>query len=268
MDRIRVDAALSRSLRAVSSAFVAVLISLALTSCSDRVAQPAEVSGRITVSIASSLRLVFEDLASEFESLHPDAEIALNVGSSAALVEQVLQGAPTDVLALADNGLLAQVAESDLVESEPLAFATNTLAIVTKPENPFGVIGLGNLSNVDTVSLCVESAPCGKFARSVLDSAGVELQLSKINNGQDVQSTVVSVTQGDADAAIVYSTDAKAAGDQVFTVEIEPRYNVEAEYPIAVMTNSSNSVTASAFVDYVTSPAGKRTLASAGFGPA
>ncbi len=99
-------------------------------------------------------------------------------------------------------------------------FATNRLTVVTPPGNPGGVEDVSDLEEVGTLSLCVSSAPCGEYAERVLSAAGVELDEGRVSRGQDVRATLGAVSRGDADAAIVYQTDAAAAGDAVETVPL------------------------------------------------
>jgi molybdate transport system substrate-binding protein len=101
----------------------------------------------------------------------------------------------------------------------------------------------------------------------MLQNAHVTIPADKITRGEDVKATLAAVTTGDADAAIVYTTDALSAGTSVATVAIPDAQNVIASYPIGVIAKSGNKATAQAFAAYVTSPAGEATLKSFGFLP-
>jgi molybdate transport system substrate-binding protein len=146
-------------------------------------------------------------------------------------------------------------------------FAANALTIVVKPGNPEHVKSLADLTDLDVVSLCADAVPCGKYAQQVLTQAGVTIPPDKITKGADVKTTLSAVSTGDADAAIVYTTDAKAAGASVRAVRIPAWLNVYAIYPIAPLTASPNADLADAFVKYTVSPAGEKTLRSFGFLP-
>src|SRR5262249_55095150 len=115
--------------------------------------------------------------------------------------------------------------------------------------------------------LCGVDVPCGKYADQMLQNAHVTIPTSKITRGEDVKATLAAVTTGDADAAIVYTTDALSAGNAVTTVEIPDSQNVIASYPIAVIPKSGNTATAQAFAAYFPTPAGEATLKSFGFLP-
>jgi molybdate transport system substrate-binding protein len=120
---------------------------------------------------------------------------------------------------------------------------------------------------VGVVSLCADAVPCGKYAAQALSQAGVTVPPGKITKGADVKTTLTAVSAGDADAAIVYATDAKAAGSTVQVVAIPAWLNVYAIYPIAPIAASQNPDLANAFAKYTASPSGRKTLQSFGFLP-
>jgi molybdate transport system substrate-binding protein len=120
---------------------------------------------------------------------------------------------------------------------------------------------------VGTISLCADTVPCGKYAQQALAQAGVSIPADKTTKGADVKGTLAAVSTGDADAAIVYTTDAKAAGATVQAVKIPAWLNVYAIYPLAPLASSSNQALAKAWVQYTVSPAGQKTLQSYGFLP-
>src|SRR4029079_14251438 len=119
------------------------------------------------------------------------------------------------------------------VTAEPTVFASNLLTIVVKPGNPKKVKSISDLPNLDVVSLCGTTVPCGKYADQILAGAGVTIDPSKITRAADVKATLAAVTTGDADAAIVYVTDAKSAATSVVSVPIPTWQNAYAIYPIA-----------------------------------
>ncbi len=171
-----------------------------------------KLSGSITVSAASSLTGAFDQLGTTFHTANPGTTVTFNFGSSATLATQIQQGAPADVFASAATKDMDQVVQSGDVSGTPVIFARNTLAIVVKPGTPLGIHSLADLTKAVVVALCTSSAPCGAAADEALQRAGVTIPASKITLGQDVKSALQQVTTGDADAAIVYVTDAKTVG--------------------------------------------------------
>lgn len=225
------------------------------------------LAGDLTVSAAASLKESFTRIANDFEEANPDVEITINFGSSGELATQIRSGAPVDVAAFAAESTMATLADAGLLDGESRTFATNELVIVTEPGNPKRIDGLPDLATAGTVSLCADTVPCGGYAEEILTNAGVSIPAYRITRGQDVRSTLAAVAAGDADAGIVYVTDASAAGDAVDVVQIPTGQNALARYPIAVVEGSANPTAAAAFEDYVLGPEAQDVLTTAGFGP-
>lgn len=228
----------------------------------------APVTGTITVSAAASLTGAFTTIKDDFVEAYPGANITLNFGSSGTLETQIEGGAPADVAAFADEANMKKLADKSLLAAPAEIFATNQLIIITKPGNPKSIKSLADLATVGTISLCADTAPCGKYAAQILQTAGVTIPTSSVTLGQDVKATTAAVAEGDAVAGIVYVTDAQAAGAKVDTVEIPTAQNAVAKYPIAVLKATTNRDLAQVFMAYVLGPEGQAVLKAAGFQPA
>ena len=230
-------------------------------------AEPA-VEGDITVAAAASLTEPFTELGAAFEAAHPGTHVTFTFDSSSTLAGQVLEGAPVDVFASADEASTTKLVDAGRVEGAPAVFARNRLTIVTKPGNPSAIAELADLAAGDgVVSLCGTDVPCGRFAAQVLERAGVALPEGRVTRGQNAKATLAAVAEGDAVAGIVYVTDARAAGGAVDAVAIPDAANAVAAYPISVLTESDAADVAEAFVAFVRSAEGRRVLTDAGFLP-
>jgi molybdate transport system substrate-binding protein len=223
------------------------------------------LEGSITVSAAASLTDAFTEIGDALTAENPDADVALNLDSSSTLASQILEGAPADVFASADETNMTLLTDEDLVSGSPEVFARNELVIVTKPENPEGITGLADLAGAGVISLCGADVPCGQYAQEALDAAGVSIPEGSVTRGQNATATLTAVSQGDAVAGIVYVTDAWSAADAVETVEIPVDVNVIAVYPIGVLAASENIELAEAFVERVLSDEGQAILEELGF---
>ena len=226
------------------------------------------LTGSITVSAASSLTGAFGRLETSFHVRHPETTIAFNFGSSGALSTQIQQGAPADVFASASPDDMATVKQAGDISGKPVIFARNRLEIVAKPGNPLGIHSLADLTKASVVALCVTTAPCGATAREALAKAHVTLPTAKISLGQNVDATLVEVTTGDADAGVVYVTNARTVGTQGVGVPIPPAQNVTTSYPIAVVKTTMDRALAEAWIAYVLGPVGQSVLRQASFLPA
>ena len=240
---------------------------MAAKSATSTTAKPAKVTGAITVNAAASLTDAFTQMGKDFQKRNKGTTVTFNFAASSALVTQIQGGAAVDVFASADGNNMQKLVTGGQVTTEPTVFASNLLTIVVKPGNPKNVKTLADLAKLDVVSLCAPQVPCGNYAGQILTQAGVTIPESKVTRGADVKTTLAAVQTGDADAAIVYTTDAKAAGSSVTTVKIPTWQNAYAIYPIAPIAASQNQALANAWIQYTVSPAGQRTLQSFGFLP-
>jgi molybdate transport system substrate-binding protein len=250
---------------AVAVAVVTVLPSTVVSRASASVPAKARLSGSITVSAAASLTEAFTTIGRGFERKHPGTTVTFNFGSSSTLVTQIQGGAPADVLASADLTSMDRLAAAGRVAASPAIFARNQLEIAVKPGNPKGVETLADLEGVGIIALCGATVPCGAYAAKVLARAGVSIPASRITRGGDAKATLAAVSQGDADAALVYVTDVRGARKMVHGVTIPDDENMVASYPIAPLASSSNAKLAKAFVAHVTSRAAEKSLARYGF---
>ena len=230
-------------------------------------AKPPKLSGSITVSAAASLTEAFTKMGTDFQKINKGTAVTFNYAASSTLAQQIQGGAPADVFASADGANMQKLVTGGQVTADPIDFASNVLTIVVKPGNPKNVKSLGDLAKLDVISLCAPAVPCGKYAAQAFTQLGVTIPAEKTTLGADVKATLAAVATGDADAGVVYVTDAKAAAKTVQAVKIPASQNVLAVYPIAPIAATQNASLADGWIEYVTSAAGQKTLKSFGFLP-
>ena len=218
----------------------------------------------IVVFAAALLKPAFTLLAGKFQTDNPGATIDFDFATSSELANKLTQGASADIFASADSAQMDTVVKADLASSDPTNFASNTLVIVTAPGDPKQIRSFADLAKPDVrVAVCQGSAPCGSATQRIEDNTGVHLNPA---SEESVSSGVlVKVTSGEADAGLVYLTDAHKAGDKVTAVkfpESEAAVNI---YPIAILKHASQPALAQKFVDLVTGATGQQVLTQAGF---
>ncbi len=200
-----------------------------------------------------------DDLATAFVASHPGVSIEIATGGSDSLARSILDGAPADVFASADERQLQRVEEAGLVWQAGL-MATNGLAIAVAEGNPFHIDELEDLVDPRIVVVIgAPGVPLGEYTRQALAESGVDLAPASLES--DARSVLTKIQLGEADAAIVYRTDARGA---VSDVEAIPITTVEARYPIAVLRDAP--AVATEFHAFVLSPAGAEVLRRHGFG--
>ncbi|WP_073948566.1 molybdate ABC transporter substrate-binding protein [Streptomyces kebangsaanensis] len=221
-------------------------------------------SGTVTVFAAASLKESFTTLGKEFERQHPGTEVAFNFGGSDTLAASITAGAPADVFAAASARTMATVTDGKDAAGTPVAFARNQLEIATLPGNPDRISSLKDLTKPGLkVVLCDKAVPCGAAAQKALGAS--HLELTPVSYEQDVRSALTKVELKEADAAVVYKTDVKAAGGRVQGVEFPESAEALNDYSITLLKNAPNAAAAKAFVELVTSAEGQQVLTRAGF---
>ena len=217
----------------------------------------------LLVAAAASLTDAFRDIETAFEDAHPGIDVVLNLSGSSLLREQILARAPVDVFAPANEVTMEEVRAAGLVNGRTRVFARNTMAIAVPSGNPGAITGLNDLARPELlVGLCAETVPCGRYTRQVLLRAGVAaLPDTKEPN---VRALLTKVEQGELDTGIVYATDVRE-GSGAIAVAIPEEHNVTADYPIAIMSTTSQPRAAAAFIAYVLSDEGRALLDRHGF---
>ena len=223
-----------------------------------------KLSGTVTVFAASSLTESFTAIGKDFEATHPGVTMKFNFEGSSKLATQINEGAPADVFASAAPANMATVTDEGNALDSPTVFVRNQLVIAVPKGNPEGIKTLGDLAKPDLkVALCAEQVPCGAASKKALDAGDVEL--TPVTLEPDVKGALTKVRLGEADAALVYRTDANAASDEVDGIEFDESAQAINDYPIVVLKESENKAGAKAFVDYVLSEKGRTVLTKAGF---
>jgi molybdate transport system substrate-binding protein len=246
-----------RSAIGLTAAMVNIVV--LLSGCSSR--QPEE----FTVFAAASLESAFTELGSQFEKDHSGTKVIFNFTGSSNLVAQLIQGAPADVFASADTRSMTEAVDAGLITGQPVDFASNTLTIVTPPGNTRKITSFADLAEDGTqVVVCAPQVPCGAAAEKLEQAAGVTL--TPVSEESSVTDVLGKITSGQADAGLVYLTDAAEAGGKVGSIPIAESGSAVNTYPIAVLKQSANPSAAREFIQLVTGPRGRSILAAAGFG--
>jgi molybdate transport system substrate-binding protein len=258
---------IAKSLRHALLAATAFALSLVATH-----AQPAATrEEKLVVFAASSLQDVFAKLGEEFGKAH-DAKVTFNFAGTQELRTQLEYGAPADVFAAADTKHMDELVKGSLVTA-PVMFARNEPVIVVARESVDEIRSLGDLSSAERIVLGVPEVPIGRYTVQILDKASAKLgadfrsrvEAKVVSREANARQVLAKVSLGEADAGIVYRTDARSAGGDVAIVPIPLDINVIAEYPIAAVSGAPHPGLARAWLDFVLSADGQKRLRDAGF---
>lgn len=221
-------------------------------------------SDQVLVSAAASLTDAFSEMATAYEEAHTGTDVVLNFAGSSTLREQILEGAPVDVFASANQSNMEVIVDGGLQANDPAIFAKNLLQIAVPPGNPAAVSGLEDFAEEDLLlGLCAPEVPCGDFARQALANAGVDPAID--TNEPDVRALLTKIEVGELDAGIVYVTDIASTGGAVEGIAVPDEMNMIAEYPIVVIADAPNPDGAVGFVEFVLSEQGLSILIEHGF---
>lgn len=238
--------------------------------------QSASQPQTLTVYAAASLSDAFTEMGAAFEAAHPNVILRFNFGGSQNLRTQIEQGAPADIFASANRKEMhALILQSLIADGVSQIFLTNQLAVILPQNNPGNIVSLEDLGKPGIkLVLAAEEVPAGKYARQVLENLNAQFGgdfsaralANLVSNEDNIRQALAKVQLGEADASIVYVSDAMIA-PELKVIEIPAGFNITAEYPIAPLANSTNAESAQAFIDFVLSHEGQAILERWGFTP-
>ena len=239
---------------------------------------PVRSQGDLTIFAATSLTDAFESLATAFESETSDTRVHLNFSSSSTLAAQLNAGAPADIFASANEKQMTLVVDDGRIDEDaPQTFAHNQLVLATPADNPAEIAAISDLAN-DGVLLVLAAVgtPIRAYTDAMLESHNADLGAdfseralrNLASEESNVRQVVTRLALGEADAGIVYMTDALGdVADKLQVIQINAARNQLASYPIALLSDAANPDLAARFIAFVLADAGREILAAHGFCP-
>ncbi|MEO8083889.1 MAG: molybdate ABC transporter substrate-binding protein [Ardenticatenales bacterium] len=242
-------------------------------------ASPPAAERGLTVLAAASLAEPFAEIGRAFEAANPGVRVAISFAGSQQLATQIGEGAPADVFASANERQMDRVVAAGEADGAAVqTFARNRLVVVTPSDNPGGVAALADLARPG-LKLVVAAAgvPVGDYTRAFLVRASALPEFTAaysptvlanvVSYEDDVKSVLAKVRLGEADAGIVYTSDA-GTGVDVRRIDIPDDLNVIAAYPIAPLAHAKDAALAERFVAAVLGAPAQAALERYGFIPA
>ncbi|MBH5334688.1 molybdate ABC transporter substrate-binding protein [Streptomyces pactum] len=215
----------------------------------------------LTVLAAASLTDVFETAGRAYRDSHPDTTVTFSFAGSQELAAQVRQGIGADVLVTADTATMDGLRADTRT---PAVIARNRLVIAVEEGNPHRVDALEDLADRKLkVVLAAPQVPAGRYSARVLDAA--KLTVRPVSEEPNVRAVLSKVALGEADAGLVYATDAAAEPGKVDAVAIPDERNAIASYPAAALKEAPHAKEAADFVAWLRGPEAQRILRDAGF---
>lgn len=258
--------------------FIFLFVLLLSSACTPSAA-PESSPVTLNVLAAASLTEAFQEIAPAFEAAHEGVTLQFNFAGSQQLAQQLANGAPADVFASANKKQMDVAIEAGRIAADaPSSFVQNRLVVVLPAANLAGITSLADLAKPGLkIILATKDVPVGQYALDFLVKADADSYLGSsystqvlanvVSYEENVKAVLAKVSLGEADAGIVYTSDAASATSQITQIEIPDALNVIAQYPIAVVHDSANSELAKAFVEWVQSSEGQKVLEKYGFLP-
>jgi molybdate transport system substrate-binding protein len=233
---------------------------------------PTTESITLTVSAAASLQDAIEALDPTFESAHPNIGVNYNFAASGTLQQQIEQGASIDLfISAASKQMDALQAKNLIINDTRRNLLSNSLVLVVPQDSALQISEFQQLTDPAVKRISVgepRSVPAGQYAVEVFENLGILPQLQpKFVYGNSVRNVLGSVESGNADAGVVYATDAKIS-DQVKTVVKAPaNSHAPIVYPIAVIAASTQPAAAHIYGQFLTGEEAQSLFSQYGFGP-
>lgn len=232
----------------VLPALAIVAVATALTACSDSADSAEAPAEKVELNLlaASSTRVFNEELEAQAAELDPPVSLLINNAGSSTLVQQLVDGAPGDVLITADEKNMTDAQDAGVV-NDPVQLASNVMVMVVPAGNPAGLESVEDITEDTTFVLCDPQVPCGTVSESIIEAKGLDATADSLEH--QVADVLGKVTSGEADAGWVYATDAAAAGDAVDVIEIEGAEEFTNSIFGAVVAESENPESAQQLLD-------------------
>ncbi len=260
-------------MKKINALFLFVIL---LAACAPSAAPANTPAPPLTIFAASSLTDAFQELGKAYTQAHPDARIEFNFAGSQELRAQIEQGARADLFASADIANMDTLQQKKLIANAPRIFARNQLGIIIPASNPAKLERAEELNRAGLkIVVAADNVPAGKYTRQLIETLSHDAAFGPdfpatfnaniVSQETNVRQVLSKVALGEADAGIVYITDAASAGDKVKLLPMLRGLNVVADYPLAVLKNTAQPEQAKQFMDFVLSADGQAVLAKSGF---
>jgi molybdate transport system substrate-binding protein len=229
----------------------------------------AQSNTELLVSAAASLKDVMEEIKTGYQQTKPNVNIKYNFGASGALLQQIQQGAPVDVFISAGKKQVDTLEQSGQLVADTRGILAKNRLVLIVPQNATGVSSFYDLKDAKIKKIAIgepRSVPAGQYAEQVLQKLGIYESIKpKFVYANNVRQVLAAVESSNADAGLVYLTDAKISNKVKVVVAAEEKYHSPIVYPMAVLKRSKNTQAAKDFLQFISSDQAKTVLTKYGF---
>jgi molybdate transport system substrate-binding protein len=255
-------------------AFFGSLLATLLVVIGVRLITPAPAYSQSTtllIAVAASLQDALQELDPIFEAANRGVTVNYNFAASGPLQQQIEQGAPVDLFISAASRQMDALQEKNLIVADTRRnLLTNSLVLVVPRNSTLGLTGFQQLTDprVEKISIGEpRSVPAGQYAEEVFRYLGIwDVLQPKFVLGNTVRNVLSTVESGNADAGVVYRTDAKIS-DRVTQVATAPsNMHSPIVYPMAVVAASRHQSAARTYAQFLSGSQAQAVFREYGFG--
>lgn len=209
----------------------------------------------LTISAAISLKDALDEIIQLYRAQAPEVAIHTNYGASGTLQRQVEEGAPVDIFVSASADQMSALESEGLILAGTRLNLVRNSVVLIAPKGTHEVSGFGDLARPAVKTIAIgepQTVPAGKYAQEVLTHFGIYDSLKpKLVLAKDVRQVLTYVATGNADAGIVYATDAKTSSQVVVVATAPADSHDPVVYPAAIMKSSKDAAAAKAFLEFL-----------------
>lgn len=243
--------------------FTALILAIGI-----KLIQPSPIAAQgnttVLVSAAASLQDALDEIKPVYRQVKPNVTVNYNYGASGALQQQIENGAPADIF------ISAAAKQMDALQQKNLIFpdtrrnlVTNSVVLIV-PKNSIGVTSFRSLTSSNVKRIAIgepRSVPAGQYAEEIFRNLGILDQIrSKFVLGNNVRNVLAAVESGNADAGVVYATDAKTSNRVKVVETAAANLHSPVVYPMAVVSSSKNGTAAREYGQFLVSDRRARTI--------
>lgn len=224
----------------------------------------------ILVAAAASLQNSMEELGKRYQSANPGTTVTFTFGSSGTLQEQIEQGAPIDVFMSAALKQMTALEEKELILNDTKKeLLENKVVLIVPKDSTLDITGFEDILKAPVIALGdPESVPVGQYSEEIFTSLNMLDDVKKqANYAKDVTEVLTWVSTGNAEAGVVYATDAMSSKDVTVIAEAPEGSTSKVLYPVAVVKDTKAEEAAKAFVEYLASEEALGVFEEYGFSP-
>ncbi|MBD2663391.1 molybdate-binding periplasmic protein [Richelia sinica FACHB-800] len=229
----------------------------------------AQSNTSLLVSAAASLKESLEEIKNLYQSNNPGVSVRYNFGASGALQQQIEQGAPADIFISAAKRQVDALEQKGFLSANTRSIIAKNRLVLVVPKNVNGITSFYHLKDSKIKKIAIgepRSVPAGQYAQQVLEQLKIWPQVkSKLVFANNVRQVLASVESGNADAGLVYITDAKISRNIKVVVAADEKYHSPIIYPLAVVKRSKNIDAAKDFARFLSSPEARAVFKKYGF---